>query len=312
MENLIIAFNVVSPLFLCIMLGYFLKRIHMLDGDTLKKMNKLCFKVFLPIYLFNSVYKTDLSAAFNAKLILYGIIALTIFFIVLMLVIPRIEKDNKKRGVMIQAIFRSNFALFGLPVATSLCGEANLGPTSLLLGITVPFFNVYAVIALETFRGGKPSIRKMIKGIVTNPLIISCVLGVIFYLLKIELPYAVDKTVVDLGRVATPLSLVVLGGEFVFSNIRKYTKQLPITVIGRLVISPLIFVTLGVLIGFRDEMLVPILIMFGAPTAVSSFTMAQQMDGDSELAGQIVVFTSAGAIFTIFVWIFVLKQFGFM
>ena len=312
MENLIISFNVVLPLFLCIALGYFLKRIHMLDGDVLKKMNKLCFKVFLPIYLFNSVYKTDLSAAFNAKLILYGIFALTIFFIILMLLIPRIEKDDKKRGVMIQAIFRSNFALFGLPVATSLCGEANLGPTSLLLGITVPFFNVYAVIALETFRGGKPSIRKMIKGIVTNPLIISCVLGVIFYLLKIELPYAVDKTVVDLGRVATPLSLVVLGGEFAFSNLRKYAKQLPITVIGRLVVSPLIFVTLGVLMGFRNEMLVPILIMFGAPTAVSSFTMAQQMDGDSELAGQIVVFTSAGAIFSIFVWIFVLKQLGFM
>ena len=312
MENLIISFNVVLPLFLCIALGYFLKRIHMLDGDVLKKMNKLCFKVFLPIYLFNSVYKTDLSAAFNAKLILYGIFALTIFFIILMLLIPRIEKDDKKRGVMIQAIFRSNFALFGLPVATSLCGEANLGPTSLLLGITVPFFNVYAVIALETFRGGKPSIRKMIKGIVTNPLIISCVLGVIFYLLKIELPYAVDKTVVDLGRVATPLSLVVLGGEFAFSNVRKYAKQLPITVIGRLVVSPLIFVTLGVLMGFRNEMLVPILIMFGAPTAVSSFTMAQQMDGDSELAGQIVVFTSAGAIFSIFVWIFVLKQLGFM
>lgn len=312
MENLIISFNVVLPLFLCIALGYFLKRIHMLDGDVLKKMNKLCFKVFLPIYLFNSVYKTDLSAAFNAKLILYGIIALTIFFIILMLLIPRIEKDDKKRGVMIQAIFRSNFALFGLPVATSLCGEANLGPTSLLLGITVPFFNIYAVIALETFRGGKPSIRKMIKGIVTNPLIISCVLGVIFYLLKIELPYAVDKTVVDLGRVATPLSLVVLGGEFAFSNVRKYVKQLSITVLGRLVVSPLIFVTLGVLMGFRNEMLVPILIMFGAPTAVSSFTMAQQMDGDSELAGQIVVFTSAGAILTIFVWVFALKQLGVM
>lgn len=312
MENLIISFNVVLPLFLCIALGYFLKRIHMLDGDTLKKMNKLCFKVFLPIYLFNSVYKTDLSAAFNGKLILFGILALTVFFIVLMLIIPCIEKDDKKRGVMIQAIFRSNFALFGLPVATSLCGEANLGPTSLLLGITVPFFNMYAVIALETFRGGKPSIRKMIKGIVTNPLIISCVLGVIFYLLKIELPYAVDKTVVDLGRVATPLSLVVLGGEFAFSDVRKYAKQLSITVIGRLVVTPLIFVTLGVLMGFRDEMLVPILIMFGAPTAVSSFTMAQQMDGDSELAGQIVVFTSAGAILTIFLWVFGLKQLGFM
>ncbi len=312
MENLIISFNVVLPLFICIMLGYFLRRIKMYDATALKQMNKLCFKVFLPIYLFNSVYSTNLTEAFNVKLILFAVSGLLLVFFALMIIIPRLEKDNAKRGVMVQGIFRSNFALFGLPLATSLCGEEGIGPTSLLLGIVVPIVNILAVITLETFRGGKPNVCKMLKGIATNPLIIACLLGAIFNLLNIELPYAVQKSVTDLGRVATPLSLVVLGGEFVFGKVQGYMKQLSITVAGKLIISPLIMVTIGVLLGFRDELLVPILIMFGAPTAVSSFTMAEQMGGDGELAAEVVVFTSGLAILTMFLWIFILKQFGVM
>lgn len=312
MENLIISINVVLPLFICILLGYFLRRIHLVEEGTLKAMNKLCFKVFLPIYLFNSVYAADLAASFNGRLIGFSIAGLIILFLLLMLVIPIIERDNPKRGVMVQAIFRSNFALFGLPVATSLCGEDKIGPTSLLLGIGVPFFNIMAVIALETFRGKKPSVRKMVRGVVTNPLIIACVLGIIFNLLKIELPYAVAKSATDLGRVATPLSLVVLGGEFVFGKVKGHVKQLSITLISKLVLSPLVMVSIGIGLGFRNEMLVPILIMFGAPTAVSSFTMAQQMEGDADLAGEIVVFTSGLSILTMFLWVFVLKQLGFI
>ncbi len=312
MENLIISVNVVLPLFICIVLGYFLRRIRMVEEGTLKAMNKLCFKVFLPIYLFNSVYAADLAAAFNGRLIVFAIVGLLILFLLLMLVIPIIEKDNARRGVMVQAIFRSNFALFGLPVATSLCGEENIGPTSLLLGIGVPLFNILAVITLETFRGKKPSVRKMVKGVATNPLIIACVLGIFFNLLQIQLPYAVEKAAADLGRTATPLSLVVLGGEFVFGKVKGYVKQLSITMLSKLVLSPLIMVSIGIMLGFRNEMLVPILIMFGAPTAVSSFTMAQQMEGDADLAGEVVVFTSGASIVTMFLWVFVLKQLGFI
>ncbi len=310
MENLILSFNVVLPLFLCIMTGYLLRRIGMLDDPLRLGLNKLCFKVFLPIYLFQNIATTDLSAAFEPGLLIFGCLALIVLFLALMLLIPRIEPENARRGVLIQAIFRSNFALFGLPVALSLCGQERIGPTSLLLGITVPIFNILAVITLETFRGGKPSVRKMLKGIAANPLIIGSLLGILFNLLGITLPEAVSKSVNDLGKVATPLSLVTLGGSFMFSSIRAFRRQLLIGVCGRLIVTPLIMVTLGILLGFRDETLVPILIMFGAPTAVSSFPMAQQMGGDSDLAASLVVFTSGGAIVTIFLLVFGLKQLG--
>ena len=310
MENLIIAFNVVLPLMLCIMLGYFLNRIGMIGEALRKGMNSLCFKVFLPFYLFQSIYTTDVSASFNGTLMIFCCVAMTAWFALLMYLIPKVEKENPRRGVLIQAMFRSNFALFGLPMAESLCGAERMGPTSLLIGICVPLVNILAVITLESFRGGKPSIRKMLLGIAKNPLIIASVLGVVFNLLDIPLPSAVQKTITDLGRVATPLSLVALGASFTFASVAGYRMQLALGVSGKLVICPLIMVSLGVLLGLRAEMLVPVLIFFGAPTAVSSFPMAQQMDGDGELAASLVVFTSALSILTIFLWVFVLKTIG--
>ena len=310
MDNLILSFNVVLPIFLCILLGYFLRRIHMVDTPSLNVMNKLCFKVFLPIYLFNNIATTNLAAAFNGKLLATAYLGVTAQFILLMLLIPRLEKENPRRGVLIQAMFRSNFALFGLPLALSLCGTEKVGPTSILVGFTVPLFNILAVVSLESFRGGKPSIKKMAKGIATNPLIIASLLGIAFNLLGFTLPGAVQKSVNDLGGVATPLSLVALGGSFTVSKVKEYKKQLTIGVLGRLVFSPLIMVSAGILLGFRNEMLIPLLIMSGAPTAVSSFPMAQQMDGDGELAAGLVVFTSALAILSMFLWIFILKQIG--
>ena len=310
MDNLILSFNVVLPIFLCILLGYFLRRIRMVDTPSLNVMNKLCFKVFLPIYLFNNIATTNLAAAFNGKLLATAYLGVTAQFILLMILIPRLEKENPRRGVLIQAMFRSNFALFGLPLALSLCGTEKVGPTSILVGFTVPLFNILAVVSLESFRGGKPSIKKMAKGIATNPLIIASLLGIAFNLLDFTLPGALQKSVNDLGGVATPLSLVALGGSFTVSKVKEYKKQLTIGVLGRLVFSPLIMVSAGILLGFRNELLIPLLIMSGAPTAVSSFPMAQQMDGDGELAAGLVVFTSALAILSMFLWIFVLKQIG--
>ena len=312
MENLLLSFNVVLPLFIAISLGYFLRRIRLLSEESLEKLNGLSFKVFLPIFLFNNIYATDLSQAFNGRLILFSLAGVTALFLLLMLVMPLLEKDKAKCGVLVQAAFRSNFALFGLPVALSLCGQENIGPTSLLVGVVVPLYNVLAVVALEAFRGAKPDVGKILKGIATNPLIIASVLGVIVNLLPFSLPVAVAKSAAQLGDVATPLSLIALGGDFMFGKVKKYAKQLTIAVLGKLVVSPLLLVGAGILCGFRGELLAPILVFSGAPTAVSSYPMAQQMGGDGELAGEAVVFTSAAAVFTMFLWIFALKQLGYI
>ena len=312
MENFILSINVVLPLFITMTLGYFFKSIKLFDDHTVKQMNNLVFKSFLPILLFYNIYKTDLSMGFRPKLMIFAMLSIVSIFLVLCIIIPKIEKDNRRKGVLMQAIFRSNFVLFGLPVTISLLGEQNVGVPSLIISVIVPTFNFLSVIALEMYQDGKINYKNIIKGIIKNPLIIASLLGILMLITGIKLPSVLDKTLLDLSRVATPLALAILGASFEFSAVSGCLKQVILGVFGKLVIVPIIFIPLSILTGFRDIELATLLIMFSAPVAINSFTMADQMGADSELAGQIVVFSSIFAVFTIFLWIYIVKSLGYM
>lgn len=308
MENLILSLNVVLPLFITMSLGYFLKYLNMFDNNTLDTMNNITFKSFLPMLLFYNIYKTDLQGVFNLKLMIFSATCVIALYLILYLIVPLIEKDNKKRGALLQGLFRSNFVIFGIPITESLFGSEKVGVAALLIAVIVPLFNILSVLALETFRGGKPDFRKISIGIIKNPLIIASCLGVLTLLLKIKIPTAIEKTISDISKIATPLSLILLGASFKFDNIKKYLKQTTIAVVGKTILTPCIILPICIMFGYRGVELSTLMIIFAAPTAISSFTMAQQMDSDSDLAGQIVVFTSAFCVVTVFMWIFILKQ----
>ena len=310
MDNLILSFNVVSPLFLIMSLGYYLKSKNLLDFKTLSVMNSVCFKVFLPLLLFYNIYKSDIKSSFNPKLMIFSVSCILILFLFLMLVIPKLEKDNSKRGVMIQGIFRSNFVIFGMPVATAIYGDGNIGTTALLIAVIVPLFNLLSVISLEVFRDGDIDYKKILKGIITNPLIIASFIGIIFVLFKLKLPTFLEKSVSDVSKIATPLSLILLGGSFSLSHVASYLKKTVFIVSSKLVLVPLIFIPISIAFSFRGIELLTLLLVFASPVAVSSFQMAKQMDGDSILAEQSIVFSCLFCIPTVFLWIVTLKQFA--
>lgn len=312
MENFILSLNVVLPLSLMMALGYVLKLLGLFDDHTLKAVNGVSFKVFLPLLLFSNIYHTDPTGIFNPKLLLFAAASILVIFCVLFFIISRIEPNLKTRGALIQGIFRSNFIIFGVPVTSALFGDAGVGVASLMIAVVIPMYNILAVVALESCRNQKADYKKILLNVLKNPLIIGSVIGIVFLTLHIPLPSAVDKTITDISKIATPLALIVLGGSFNFSSVRRQAKKLTWAVLTKLVIIPCVFLPISILLGFRDAELVPLLTMFGAPAAVSTFTMAQLMDSDSDLAGNIVVFTSIFSTITIFLWIFVCKQLGVM
>lgn len=311
MENLIISFNVVFPLFLLMAAGYGIKHLGLFDDKNLRVMNNLVFRVFLPVLIFKNVSESSFENL-NWNVLLYAAVGLLAVFGLLFLIVPKIEPEDRKRGVLIQGIGRSNFVLYGIPIVTSLCGQEAAGIASLLVAVTIPLYNALSVVALEVYRGGKVKPMHILRGIVTNPLIIATIIGLVFLLGGISLPQVVETTVDDLSKIATPLALFLLGGSFEFSAVGKNWRQLLIGVSGKLIWNPLIFVTGAVLLGFRGEALAGLMIVFMAPTAVNSYTMAQQMGGDDELAGQLVVFSSLFSILTVFLWIFLGKQLGLL
>ena len=312
MSNFILSINVVAPLFLTIAFGYYIKKINLVDDYSLKKMNNLIFKTFLPMLLFINVYNTKIEGGINMRLMIFAPAAILITFLSACIIIPFVEKENRKRGVLVQAIFRSNFVLFGLPVVLSLFGDNGAGVTSMLIAVIVPMFNFLAVIILEIFRGGKINLKEILKGIATNPLILASMLGILMLILHIKLPMLLEKTISDMSKIATPLALIVLGGSFKVEKINSNIKQLCIGIIGKLIIVPLIFIPVAIHLGFRNIELASVMIMLSAPVAVSSFTMAEQMDADGELAAQLVVFTSMLSVITIFMYVFVMKQLGYI
>ncbi len=312
MENLIVSLNVVFPLFAMMAVGFLIHRIGVMDDHTADVMNKVTFKAFLPTLIFYNIYQTEIAEIFDGRLILWAIGLVLLMFFLLWLIVPRFEKDFRRKGVMIQGMFRSNFILYGLPVTASLFGDENVGTASMLIAFVVPLYNVLSVVVLEWYADRQIHPKKILKGIVTNPLILGALLGGLLLLCRIRLPEGIEKTVANLSGMATPMAFLILGASFKFSALKGNIKPLTIAVAAKLILFPALFLPLSILMGYRGIQLAALLTMLGAPTAVSSFTMAKQMNGDGELAGQIVIFTSICSIPTMFFWIFLLKQMAFM
>ncbi len=300
-------------MFLLLATGKLARKTNLLTSESTDRLNALVFKIFLPVSIFKNVYNSSVSDVFDKKLIAFGIISVTLCFLLLILLTSGC-KNRKSRGVLIQGIYRSNFLIFGLPVAESFYPDGSLsGKASVLIAIIVPLFNGLAVIALEMFKENKQSGMKTFLNILKNPLIIGSVLGFVALFLKeagFLLPDAVYKTVSDLSAAATPLALIALGASLDFSKIKGESKYLIWGLLGKLVLSPAVFIGAAVLLGFRDRELAIILSMFASPASVSSYTMAQQMGADDDLAAELVVIGTAVSLITVFLWVSLIASSG--
>lgn len=310
MENLMISANAVLPMCLIMALGYGTRRLGWIRREEIFAINKIAFRIFLPCLLYYNVYCSDLSGSFDPLLMAYAVGGVLLTFGLALGYTLLTEKLPERRSVMIQGMFRSNYVIMGIPVATALLGAGELGTVSILIAVVVPLFNMLAVVVLEVFRGQKPKPLHVLGQIVKNPLVIASALGILTLAAGIRLPHILEQTIQNVSAIASPLQLFLLGAFFQFSGLKTYRRELVTVSAAKLIVSPGLFLGLGALLGFRDAAFVSLLGAFASPTAVNSFTMAQQMGGDAELAGDIVVVTSAVSMLTMFLWIFLFKSLG--
>lgn len=310
LQALSIAFHAIVPLFLIIAVGYTVKRLGWIGPEEVRRFNKVCFYTFMPVMLFYNIYTSDFSHAVRLPYALFVVGMALAMILLAFLITLAAEKTPERRGVMIQAAFRSNFVLLGLPIAAELLPDSNLGVTALMVAIVVPIYNMMSVVVLEYFRGGKPRAGEVLLAVVKNPLILGSVAGLLVQALHITLPEVLVSFAGKMNSAATPLILLLLGASFETREIARYKKELLVCVGLRLVVFPGALLTLSMLMGLRDIEFVTVLAMTAAPTAVNSFNMAQQLGGDSQLAGSAVVVSTAASFFTLFVWITLFKQLG--
>ena len=206
-----VAFNAVAPFLILLGIGFAAVRLKWADRAFMDKVNAFNYKLFFPFLMFNNVYSANPENMPSVKLMLTGFLSVSLLVVLLVIIVPKFVKENPRRGVVIQGIFRSNFIIYGIPLTTYVFGAEKSSVCGMMIMIMVSLFNVAAVIVLEMFReGGKISAKKLLLGIVKNPLLQGCVAGLLFYLLQIRLPSFIASPVSSLAGVATTLALVVL------------------------------------------------------------------------------------------------------
>ncbi len=310
-DNFLLTANAVVPMFLLIGAGYLSRLLGVINREEVPGINRLAFRVFLPVLLFYNVYQSDLGEAFNPILIMFAVAGVLTVAALSVLGVRRFVKGQDRKGVIAQGVFRSNFVILGLPIAQALVASDKLGAVAVLIAIVVPIFNFLAVFVLEGFRGGAVKKSEVLLQIAKNPLVIGSLAGIVFQLLHLRMPYMLEQAVASIGGIATPLQLFLLGAFFQFDGLREYWKPLTAVTAVKLFVTPAIILTLAYRIGFRGGEFVALMGIFASPTAVNSFTMVQQMKcGNAELAGDIVVITSAVSMFSFFVWIWLFRTLG--
>lgn len=340
MENLLFALNAVLPIVLLMVLGYILKKKGFLTEEFVRVSNKVVFKVALPVSLFLNIYNIKDLSKINWSVVIYSVIIIMILFVVsLVAVIFLIKKDDQK-GVIIQDFVRSNYAIIGTPlIAFMAAGNADAAAIgSIIMLFIIPLTNVLAIIGLMIFIKGedkaKVSVKDIVKKISTNPIIIGILTGFVFVLTRefiipknnLGLPvFTVENNVTFLftalkqvGSLATPLALIVLGANFEFGEVKSMFKQIAVGTMGRVVIAPVLGLGLSIILvkngvlNFGPNEYPALIAMFCAPAAVSSVAMSIEMDNDGKLAAQLVVWTTILSAISIFIAIFVLKTMGYL
>lgn len=315
MEQLLFSLNATVPIFLVMVIGYFLRRIKMLDEPFIKTLNTFNFKVTLPFLVFKDIAESDFYAVWDTKYVCFCFFV-TLFCIVTVWLLAHIfMKDKNTLGEFVQGSYRGSAAVMGLAFIQNIYGNSGMAPL-MIIG-TVPLYNVAAVFILSLTgpdaRGlTKSSLKKTFLDVLKNPIIIGIVLGMLVSLLQIHLPVMITKTITNIGQLASPLALIALGAGF---EGKKAIKQIGPTILGsciKLVIPAAIFLPLAVHMGFRNEMLVALLVMLGAPTTPSCYVMAKSMGHEGVLTSSLVVATTFLSSITLTAFLFIFKSLGYI
>ena len=312
MDNLVFSLNATVPIFLMMVLGLFFNKIGWMDEEFANKINKFVFRIPLPVLLFGDLAVVDIKEAWDTKFVIFCFI-ITLISITIAIGISCLLKDRSIQGEFIQAAYRSSAALLGIAFIQNIYGTAGMAPL-MIIG-SVPLYNIMAVVVLSVFKPGNNSfdkalVKKTLKGIATNPIIIGIVAGFVWSALKLSMPTILHKVVSNVGATATPMGLMSMGATF---ELRKATSKMKPTIVAvfmKLVGFCAVFLPVAAVLGFRNEELIAILVMLGSATTVSCFVMARNMGHEGTLSSGVIMMTTLLSAFTLTMWLDVLRSFG--
>ncbi len=312
MDNFIFSINATLPIFLTMILGLVFRKTGVFDDAFTNRMNSFVFKFALPALLFEDLWEENFYQAWDGGFVLFCFCA-TLGCILVSTALSSLLKDKSDRGEFIQASYRSSAAILGIAFIVNIYGQSGMAPL-MIIG-TVPLYNICAVAALTlTSPANKTNsistrdrLLRTAKGIITNPIILGIAAGFAWSLLKLPHPTILQKTVQNLGVLATPLGLMAMGASFDIKKASYKVKPAIACTFLKLLGYSGVLMPVAIALGYRNEALVAILVMLGSATTVSSYTMAKSMGHEGTLSASVVMLTTLLSAFSLTGWLFILK-----
>lgn len=328
------AVNAVFPVVLVTFLGYFLHRTGFLSQAFISTGSRLSFNVLMPCMLFVNVYSIENFSVIRWDVVIYCIAALLIIFLLGLVSAMAVTPVPERKGVILQATFRSNMAIVGLSLASVLGAEEAVAMASIVSACTLPVMNIFAVISLTVFLegSGKVDMGGILKNIAKNPIILGILAGMVCLLIRgIQLRcfgsvvFSLNgqltflyNALVSVKAMTSPFALMILGAQFDFSASKGMLREIIVGTFWRVVLAPVIGIGTAVLLAkwavldFGVNEFPALIALFGTPAAVSSAIMAGQMKNDEQLATQLVVWTSICSVAAMFLTVCLLMTGGLL
>jgi malate permease and related proteins len=304
---------IVLPVFLVIGVGSALKLTRLVDADFLFQLNRLVYYLALPLLLFYKISTADFSVSFNGALVAGLVISITAAFVLSYGYGVLRSYPPSVRGTFSQGAFRGNLAYIGLAMVYNAYGEQGLAGAGILLGFLVPTMNFFSVLALiMPHRNGakKVGVGFLLKQICGNPLIIASFAGIAWSFFHLPMPRVIDSALHIVTGMALPLALLSIGASFSFTRLRGDLKTTVLATVFKLVALPFIASLVLVVLGVRGQDLAIGVLFAGTPTATAAYIMAQQMQGDAELSGSIIMLSTLLSVATYTIVLYCLKTMG--
>ncbi|MEE4254181.1 MAG: AEC family transporter [Desulfuromusa sp.] len=314
MQPFIETLSIVLPIFIVIGLGTLLKQLQLFNEAFVQQTNRLVYVVFLPLLLFYKIAKADFSSFFNAPLVIGSSLVIVIAFSLTYFYTGKRQYPAAIRGSFCQGAFRGNLAYIGLAICLNAYGEAGLTKAGILMGFLVPVLNLFAILALLLPHHGKSEgeTPNLLVQTLLNPLIIASFLGIIWSYWSLPVPLIIDRSLKITAGLALPLALLAIGGSFSLERLKGDLKLAGAATLVKLVLLPLFALTLLVPLGVTGADLGIGILIAGTPAATATYIMAQQMKGDADLAGSIVMLSTLASAFSYTIILLIFKSSGLL
>ncbi|MCK5355141.1 MAG: AEC family transporter [Methyloprofundus sp.] len=299
------ALDITAPILILLILGIAFRRTGFLDQHFINIANSFVFNITLPCLLFFSLANTTLSQVNNIPLFLFGVsYTLGSVFLFWLLSLMFIKQD--KRGVFIQGAFRGNLGIIGIALVLNAYGTEMLAVASLYMALIAIIDNPLAILIL------KPKEHSAYRSILSNPIIIAVVLGLVFSALQIPIPSFIRQPGQYLAQMTLPLALICIGGSLFWHNFRGHQKEVIGATLCKLILMPLLGTLLAINLDFKGQDLGLIYLMLSSPTAVSSYVMAKKMTAHGTIAAEIIALSTASSSLVITAGLIVLKTLAYI